>query len=259
MTLQSKSVFIVSRDESWVRSSREIISAIGYSIQVFGSLQEYMMAAKMHSGIACACIDFGMDQMNCATMNNEFIQAGIAFPVLMVASESDMDLVAQEIGGMQFGSIAKTIPPTRFRVAMDEAFGRQKLVEHQVAVQRNHARLENLTERERAIVDLVVDGAPNKKIATHLGLSIKTIERVRQSAYRKLDVRSTAEMTKVVILGDLHDIVCENSAPMIASVPMQAPINMGSLPPVSPVNAPLIPPPMGLSRGVVPGQSMHSP
>ncbi len=38
-------------------------------------------------------------------------------------------------------------------------------------------------------------------------VSVKTIERERQKAYRQLNVRSTAEMTRVVILGSLHDVV----------------------------------------------------
>ncbi len=106
--------------------------------------------------------------------------------------------------------ITRPIDPNSIREAIDAAMNSQKIVGHQFAVERNHRRLLTLDERERSIVDLAVDGAPNKQIANRLGLSVKTIERIRKNAYRKLDVRSTAEMTRAVILGGLHDIVLPN-------------------------------------------------
>ena len=242
MATEDKRVFVVSRDDNWLRNSREIVTAIGFSIETFSSFNELVQGVASYEGEGCVLIDFAMDNMNSAAMNSRMIEANVALPAVIVVSDSDASAAKQEIVGITFGIILKSISPTQFRSALEEAFGHQKYVQHQVAVQRNYRRLTNLTERERSIVDLVVDGAPNKKIATNLGLSIKTIERVRQSAYRKLDVRSTAEMTKVVILGDLHDIVCIDRVEHTET-------DTDS----TPVIAPLIPPPMGLSRNFVNG------
>jgi DNA-binding NarL/FixJ family response regulator len=58
---------------------------------------------------------------------------------------------------------------------------------------------EGLTERQREILQLVVDGKANKEIADILHLSIKTIEFHRARLMSKLGVRSVAELTKVAI------------------------------------------------------------
>ena len=241
MNIENKFVFIISNDENWIRNTREIVSAIGYAIESFNSMDEFLAVAKEFKGVGCACIDLRTDQLNCASMNSRMIEADVALPTIVVVGETELDIAKKETIGLSFGIISKTISPTGFRGALDAAFARQKLVKHQVSVQRNYRRLTNLTDRERSIVDLVVDGAPNKRIATHLGLSIKTIERVRQSAYRKLDVRSTAEMTKVVILGDLHDIVSIETPMAETSQDQSAP--------GTPI-APVVPPPMGLTRNI---------
>ena len=92
--------------------------------------------------------------------------------------------------------------------AINDARALRSLVEHQFDVLQCHHLYREACQSDNAkIVDLVVDGAPNKQIATKLEVSVKTIERDRQKAYQRLNVRSTAEMTRVVILGSLHNIV----------------------------------------------------
>ena len=58
---------------------------------------------------------------------------------------------------------------------------------------------EELTDRQREILKLVIDGKGNKEIADILHLSIKTIEFHRARLMAKLGVRSVAEMTKVAL------------------------------------------------------------
>ena len=53
----------------------------------------------------------------------------------------------------------------------------------------------HLTESERAVADLAVDGLSNKEIATRLFVGVSTVEAHLSSAYRKLGVRSRTQLT----------------------------------------------------------------
>lgn len=58
----------------------------------------------------------------------------------------------------------------------------------------------NLTQRELQILDLLISGKCNKEVAAALAISIKTVEKYRQSLYEKLNVHSLPAMIKTAIL-----------------------------------------------------------
>jgi len=54
-------------------------------------------------------------------------------------------------------------------------------------------RWESLSERERAVLQLLTEGEDNKKIASSLGISINTVEKHLKNVYDKLGVTSRTE------------------------------------------------------------------
>lgn len=53
-----------------------------------------------------------------------------------------------------------------------------------------------LTPREREVLQLIAEGKANKETAAVLGISIKTVEKHRQSLMEKLDIHDTASLTR---------------------------------------------------------------
>jgi DNA-binding NarL/FixJ family response regulator len=70
-----------------------------------------------------------------------------------------------------------------------------------VAIQiplRRH-RPEDLTPREREILEQVWSGCTNRSIARQLGISVKTVEAHRANMMKKLRVSNTAQLLKAAI------------------------------------------------------------
>jgi DNA-binding NarL/FixJ family response regulator len=63
---------------------------------------------------------------------------------------------------------------------------------------RRH-RPEDLTPREREILQQVWNGCTNRSIAQQLGISIKTVEAHRANMMKKLRVSNTAQLLKTAI------------------------------------------------------------
>ena len=57
----------------------------------------------------------------------------------------------------------------------------------------------HMTSREREVLQLIAEGRSNKEVASDLGISIKTVEKHRQSVMRKLNLHDTSALTRYAI------------------------------------------------------------
>jgi len=56
-----------------------------------------------------------------------------------------------------------------------------------------------LSSREMEVLQLIAEGQPNKQVAAELGISVKTVEKHRQSLMQKLGIHDTAGLTRYAI------------------------------------------------------------
>ena len=58
---------------------------------------------------------------------------------------------------------------------------------------------DRLSARETEVLQLIAEGAANKQVAVELSISIKTVEKHRQSLMEKLSIHDTAGLTRYAI------------------------------------------------------------
>lgn len=68
---------------------------------------------------------------------------------------------------------------------------------------KENTEINNLTEREVQIIDLITEGFKSSEIAEKLQLSTRTIEVHRRNLMKKLDVKNTAELVSFVLKSKL--------------------------------------------------------
>ncbi len=62
-----------------------------------------------------------------------------------------------------------------------------------------HRPVAKLSSRETEVIQLIAEGCANKQVAGDLGISLKTVEKHRQSLMKKLDIHDTAGLTRYAI------------------------------------------------------------
>ena len=60
-------------------------------------------------------------------------------------------------------------------------------------------RMQELTNREREVVQLLAEGKGNKEVAVAMKVSVKTVEAHRSNINRKLSIRSTSELVRYAV------------------------------------------------------------
>lgn len=84
--------------------------------------------------------------------------------------------------------------------AHDDSIDSEAFQQWEASRELARKKMSRLSRRESQVVELVADGLPNKSIAHELDISVKTIEKHRANATRKLGVGSTAEMVRIAVV-----------------------------------------------------------
>ena len=61
------------------------------------------------------------------------------------------------------------------------------------------ARLHLLTDREKQILDMIVDGMLNREVAAELGLSRRTVEVHRNRLMKKMRAETVVDLVRLVL------------------------------------------------------------
>jgi two-component system response regulator FixJ len=192
-------VFVIDDDEDVRQSLRWLFESVSMPVEVFGSAFEFL-AHPGSKGPGCLVLDVRMPRMDGLELLEVLRTHRIGLPVIMISGHADVPMAVK---AMQSGAVDFIQKPVnhqdlleRVRKALiaDERF-RAEIGDPLVIAER----LEQLTAKEREVLDAVVQGRSNKSIAGELGLSVRTVETHRANLMRKLGVHSTADLVRLTL------------------------------------------------------------
>jgi two-component system response regulator FixJ len=159
-------------------------------------------------------LDVRMPQLSGLDVHDLLIKRDALLPVIYMSGHADVPLAVQ---AMQKGAITlleKPFDDEMLEAALEHAFSGNgthaataapKAAPETPAVQDTEAhtryrqREASLTPREREVLSFVIQGIYNKNIADRIGLSIKTVELYRARGMAKMQCRSVAELTRMMV------------------------------------------------------------
>ena len=188
---------VVDDDDAIRRSLSFLLKTSGFAVQVFeGGLPFLKAAAALEPG--CVLLDVRMPDMDGLEVQRELRARGIMLPVIIMTGHGDIDMAvaAMKAGASDF--IEKPFEKATLLACIESA-RKQSIATRGVGAraQEAQARLNILTDREREVLDGLVEGLPNKTIAYDLGISPRTVEIHRANLMQKLEVRSLAEALRI--------------------------------------------------------------
>jgi len=79
---------------------------------------------------------------------------------------------------------------------------------NQLRCRREHRAREMwalINEKERLTIEMILEGLPNKTVASRLGVSVRTVENRRRQIFNKLGIASVAQLGRIVAVVDSDD------------------------------------------------------
>jgi FixJ family two-component response regulator len=168
------------------------------AVQAFESAEAFLAAYKPER-LGCAIIDIRMPGMDGLDLHEVLLESNILLPVIFLTGHGDipMSVQAMKAGAVDF----LTKPVTREKLMTSIRAAIQKS-ERVLSESANHeeslSRLGDLTDRERDVMLLAVQGHPNKYIARQLGISHRTVEIHKSKIMHKTGAINLLDLARIV-------------------------------------------------------------
>lgn len=192
-------IYVVDDDEAMRHSLAFLLRSLGHPVECHPSAEAFL--AHHHAGRpGCVVLDVRMPGMSGLELQTLLNRAGSALSIVFLSGHGDIPMAVEAMRG---GAVVFLEKPCNDQMLLDHvAEGLHQSAENcgrNASAAKVKERLDSLTARERAVLDLVVQGKPNKVIAFDLDISIKTVEAHRAHVMEKMEAESVADLTRMLV------------------------------------------------------------
>jgi FixJ family two-component response regulator len=198
MDVNEPCVMIIDDDESVREALQFLMKSVSMTAKTYSSAMEFIDEFNPQQR-GCIVSDIRMPGMSGLAMQEELNGRRACQPIIFITGHGD---IAMAVDAIKNGAADFLTKPFRDQDLLDAvnkalAVNESKLneLDSQEEVMQ---RLKTLTARERQVLELVVIGKANKVIADQLKLSPRTVEVHRSHMMEKMQVRTVAELVKLV-------------------------------------------------------------
>ncbi|MBX3585630.1 MAG: response regulator transcription factor [Ramlibacter sp.] len=197
-------VYIVDDDASvrdalaWLLRSRHLPS------ESFAGGEDF--ERLLHSGFVprepcCLLLDVRMPGISGLALFEALIERGLAavMPVIFLTGHADVPTAVEAVKRGAFDFCEKPFSDNALVDRIEQAIQQSaRVLAEQRQSRQIQSRLGELTDRERDVMRLVVEGLPNKLIADQLDISVRTVEVHRSRVFDKMEVKSAVELANLL-------------------------------------------------------------
>jgi two-component system response regulator FixJ len=190
-------VHIVDDDDGVRQSLAFLLSSAGIAVRVYDSASAFLDGFdEVQSG--CLVTDMRMPEMTGIELLHRLKERAPCLPAIVITGHGDVPLAVEAMKAGAVDFIEKPFDEEAIISAVQAAL--QKGGEDDNEAAEIAARIASLSERERQVLEGLVDGQPNKGIANALGISPRTVEVYRANLMAKMEAKSLSELIRMAIL-----------------------------------------------------------
>jgi two-component system response regulator FixJ len=214
-TATSDPVFIVDDDPAARDSVAALVRSHGTPAETFTSAEEFLDRFDRQSS-GCLVVDVRLSGMTGVQLQKQLIEQGVELPVIMLTGYGDIPTAVEAMRAGACTFLEKPCSDQQLWKSIQQALQFEaRNREHRRQRGEIRSRLQALTDQERAILEHLMTGMPNKAIAREFDIGLRTVEMRRASILKKMGAPSMPDLLRKMIL--------LNEAPFTAGPPNDPP------------------------------------
>jgi two-component system response regulator FixJ len=201
--MAANSIVHIIDDDTAVRESLlALVQMKGLQAKAFSSAESFL-ANLQPADTGCVVCDVRMPGLTGLQLLEKMAERKSTLPVIIITAFAD---VPTAVRAMQAGAVTFLEKPAAegdLIAAIQQALN---LEQAQQALRRQKSDVENklasLTPDEIAVMRKMLEGLPNKRIASDLDIGLRTVELRRSNIMKKMGAGSLAELVRLALLVD---------------------------------------------------------
>jgi FixJ family two-component response regulator len=210
-------ICLVDDNADFRESAAFWLEGLGYEVSAFDGASACLAALDADEALrreACLLLDVRMPEMSGLQLLDALNARGVQRPVIFMTGHGDVPLAVEAMRKGALTFLEKPFQETALEEALRQAFTARELPppaspEPAVAApdapsaeaQEFQRRRDTLTPRELEVMELVVEGHPNKVVAHRLDISPKTVELHRSRVMAKMQASSLTQLVRMAVAG----------------------------------------------------------
>jgi two-component system response regulator DctR len=180
-------VYVVDDDDAVRSAVRMLFRTAELEVETFASAGAFLEQADLGRR-CCLLVDIRMPGgMTGSDLHDTLRGRGVRAPVIFITGHGDIPMAVDAMRKGAYDFIEKPFDD-------EQLLGRVLNALEDTDEEPEKTSLPMLSARQRAVLDRVLEGKPNRQIAEDLAISLKTVEFHRARIMQKLGVRSAAEL-----------------------------------------------------------------
>ncbi len=187
-------------DEANVRDALTVLlSTAQIESRSYGSAEEYLTSNQL-TNPACVLLDNQLPGMSGIELLKRIVDSASDSNVVMITGYGDIPTAVLAMKAGAFHFVQKPFDAEALLSIVEEALSRDdESRDVQAQIQEFRTRCALLTQREREVMTLLVEGLPTKLIAGNLGISTRTIEHHRAAIMHKVQARNISHLVRMTL------------------------------------------------------------
>lgn len=195
--IKAKCLIRTVDDDPAMREALEfMLTAEGWRVKTYENGRAFL-TDDAPSTPGCAILDVRMPGMSGLELQQEMNVRGYALPIIFLTGNGDIDMAVSAMRDGAVDFVQKPVRQERLLKAIARAVTRSVsetgAVETEGAIR---AKVQELTNREREIAELIGKKLTNRQISERTGITVRTVEVHRAAIIRKLGVRNPDEIER---------------------------------------------------------------
>ena len=197
-------------DEESVRDSRRfVLTLAGFEVACYSNGDDFLARDDFRRP-GCLILDLQMPGMSGLEVQSELLRRNTDLPVIFVTGHGEVNTAVIALKRGAFDFLEKPVEPSELQRCV-EKLTKYHLEKCTKDIERRklRERFNTLSPREKEVASEIAAGQINKVIGARLGLAEQTIKIHRSNIFKKLDVRSPVELSKILQTLE-HEITNDN-------------------------------------------------